>query len=260
VTRPVRWAMGIESTRRDEAHETSLRSPGGEVSPWTMRKPRRWSQATGCNRPAACRRCHEDFTKVSRCRSPVQRYCPSAATRIRPLRGGPISWSTCAYCGETDPDLQAAHARFPWIITWDDHEVENDYTGALSENNDPRRPSCSAAPPLIRPSMSTRRSAASPSRAAQTSSSIVRSASAISSSSSCSTRASTGATARPVAFVAPNRSCGPASTRPTCHGRAEAHRVVSGCPFRSPRGESGHRSARVWSRPFGSHVAQGSPA
>ena len=38
---------------------------------------------------------------------------------------------------KTDPDLQAAHARFPWIITWDDHEVENDYTGALSENNDP---------------------------------------------------------------------------------------------------------------------------
>ena len=176
-----------------------------------------------------------DFTKVSRCRSPVQRYCPSGATRIKPLRGGPISWSTCAYCGETDPDLQAVHARFPWIITWDDHEVENDYTGALSEKNDPRRPSCSAAPPLIRPSTRTCRSAASPSRAAQTSSSIVRSASAISSSSSCSTRASTGATARPVAFVAPNRSGGPASTRPTCHGRAEAHRVVSGLPFRSPR-------------------------
>ncbi|MDM0021716.1 alkaline phosphatase D family protein [Variovorax saccharolyticus] len=28
-----------------------------------------------------------------------------------------------------DPDLQAAHAAHPWILTWDDHEVVNDYTG-----------------------------------------------------------------------------------------------------------------------------------
>lgn len=26
-----------------------------------------------------------------------------------------------------DADLQTAHAAFPWIVTWDDHEVENDY-------------------------------------------------------------------------------------------------------------------------------------
>jgi alkaline phosphatase D len=37
----------------------------------------------------------------------------------------------------TDADLQRAHARFPWVVTWDDHEVENDYTDAISENNDP---------------------------------------------------------------------------------------------------------------------------
>ena len=28
-----------------------------------------------------------------------------------------------------DPDLQAAHAACPWLLTWDDHEVENDYAG-----------------------------------------------------------------------------------------------------------------------------------
>ncbi|BAC88431.1 alkaline phosphatase D family protein [Gloeobacter violaceus] len=38
---------------------------------------------------------------------------------------------------KTDPDLQAAHARFPWVVTWDDHEVENDYTDAISENFEP---------------------------------------------------------------------------------------------------------------------------
>lgn len=28
-----------------------------------------------------------------------------------------------------DPDLQAAHAAYPWLLTWDDHEVTNDYFG-----------------------------------------------------------------------------------------------------------------------------------
>jgi alkaline phosphatase D len=28
-----------------------------------------------------------------------------------------------------DPDLQAAHAKFPFAVIWDDHEVENDYSG-----------------------------------------------------------------------------------------------------------------------------------
>lgn len=27
----------------------------------------------------------------------------------------------------TDPDLQEAHRLFPWLVTWDDHEVWNDY-------------------------------------------------------------------------------------------------------------------------------------
>ena len=28
---------------------------------------------------------------------------------------------------KSDADLQVAHAALPWIVTWDDHEVENDY-------------------------------------------------------------------------------------------------------------------------------------
>jgi alkaline phosphatase D len=38
---------------------------------------------------------------------------------------------------KVDPDLQAAHAAFPWIVTWDDHEVQNNYAGAVSQGNDP---------------------------------------------------------------------------------------------------------------------------
>jgi alkaline phosphatase D len=36
-----------------------------------------------------------------------------------------------------DPDLRAAHASAPFIVTWDDHEVDNDYAGALDEQNTP---------------------------------------------------------------------------------------------------------------------------
>jgi alkaline phosphatase D len=30
---------------------------------------------------------------------------------------------------KSDPDLQAMHASAPWLMTWDDHEVQNDYAG-----------------------------------------------------------------------------------------------------------------------------------
>jgi alkaline phosphatase D len=33
---------------------------------------------------------------------------------------------------KSDPDLQRAHANFPWLAIWDDHEVVNDYGGSLS--------------------------------------------------------------------------------------------------------------------------------
>ncbi|RDE05670.1 alkaline phosphatase D family protein [Sphingomonas aracearum] len=35
-----------------------------------------------------------------------------------------------------DPQLQAAHAVAPWLVTWDDHEVANDYAGLLDQRND----------------------------------------------------------------------------------------------------------------------------
>jgi alkaline phosphatase D len=36
-----------------------------------------------------------------------------------------------------DPDLQRAHATYPWVVTWDDHEVDNDYAAAESQDRDP---------------------------------------------------------------------------------------------------------------------------
>jgi len=37
----------------------------------------------------------------------------------------------------TDEDLQAAHAAFPWAVTWDDHEVENNYADEVPEARTP---------------------------------------------------------------------------------------------------------------------------
>jgi len=36
-----------------------------------------------------------------------------------------------------DPNLQAAHARFPWLVTWDDHEVANNYAGLIPDEAGP---------------------------------------------------------------------------------------------------------------------------
>lgn len=38
----------------------------------------------------------------------------------------------------SDPDLQRAHAACPWLMIWDDHEVQNDYANDRSQHNAPR--------------------------------------------------------------------------------------------------------------------------
>ena len=35
---------------------------------------------------------------------------------------------------KTDPDLQLAHAAAPWLVVWDDHEVDNNYADEIPEN------------------------------------------------------------------------------------------------------------------------------
>lgn len=35
---------------------------------------------------------------------------------------------------KTDPLLQAVHAQVPWIVVWDDHEVENNYANDIAED------------------------------------------------------------------------------------------------------------------------------
>jgi alkaline phosphatase D len=49
----------------------------------------------------------------------------------RDLAGYRVRYATY----KLDPLLQAAHAAAPWVVTWDDHEVDNDYAGLLDEDN-----------------------------------------------------------------------------------------------------------------------------
>jgi len=38
---------------------------------------------------------------------------------------------------KTSPDLQAVHTKFPFIVTFDDHEIDNDWSGDISDPNYP---------------------------------------------------------------------------------------------------------------------------
>jgi alkaline phosphatase D len=57
----------------------------------------------------------------------VRRHPPHEATTLAQYRERYALY-------RTDPDLQAAHAWCPWVATWDDHEVDNDYANDQSEH------------------------------------------------------------------------------------------------------------------------------
>ncbi|QSJ19929.1 alkaline phosphatase D family protein [Nostoc sp. UHCC 0702] len=42
---------------------------------------------------------------------------------------------------KTDPNLQATHAAFPWLVTWDDHEVDNNWADEIPQDPDQQSPS-----------------------------------------------------------------------------------------------------------------------
>ena len=59
---------------------------------------------------------------------------PASTSCARWTTTGPGTRST-----SRDPALQAAHAAFPWIVTWDDHETENNYADAGRRDRRHRR-------------------------------------------------------------------------------------------------------------------------
>ena len=63
---------------------------------------------------------------------------PAREMRVRRHDGGPTDSLTgfrarhALY--KTDPLLQAAHAACPWLVTWDDHEVEDNYAATIANH------------------------------------------------------------------------------------------------------------------------------
>ncbi len=66
---------------------------------------------------------------------------PIAANPVR-LHGGGWAVTLDDYrrrhaLHKSDTDLQAMHASCPWLMTWDDHEVQNNYAGLTEGENGP---------------------------------------------------------------------------------------------------------------------------
>jgi alkaline phosphatase D len=61
---------------------------------------------------------------------PVRRHEGPAVTDLQGYR-------TQHALYRSDPHLQHAQANFPWMVTWDDHEVANDYAGANAQDGQP---------------------------------------------------------------------------------------------------------------------------
>lgn len=67
-------------------------------------------------------------------------YEGAAQDRVRAHVGGEIKtladYRVRHALYKSDPYLQRAHASFPWVVTWDDHEVDNNYADRFSEEQD----------------------------------------------------------------------------------------------------------------------------
>lgn len=59
---------------------------------------------------------------------------PNQKSAVRPVTGGWLltldDYRQRYALYKSDADLQAMHQACPWLLTWDDHEVQNDYAGS----------------------------------------------------------------------------------------------------------------------------------
>jgi alkaline phosphatase D len=71
----------------------------------------------------------------------IYEYIDKSATKVRSHSDGIEATTLPLYRNRyaqyrTDPDLQRLHAEVPCIVTWDDHEVQNDYADQWSQTFD----------------------------------------------------------------------------------------------------------------------------
>lgn len=67
------------------------------------------------------------YESDARAGSAVRRHWTAEPTTLEAYR---VRWAQY----KTDPDLQRAHAAAPWLYTWDDHEVDNDYADGQAQD------------------------------------------------------------------------------------------------------------------------------
>lgn len=69
---------------------------------------------------------------------------PGAANAVRTPTGGWVTtlddYRARYALYKSDADLRAMHAACPWLMTWDDHEVQNDYAGLTAGDSGPALP------------------------------------------------------------------------------------------------------------------------
>ena len=166
--------------------------------------------------------------------------CRASAPRLRDRRRSTtIARATRQY--KLDPALQAAHAACPWIVTWDDHEVDNNYAGRVRRERlrvgraDARAPRGRAT----RPGGSTSRCACRAPARGPISTSTRTATGARSRASGCSTRASIAAT-RPAATD--RRWCRAASGPIRAHHCSGASRSGGSSTGSAPRARDGRCS------------------
>ena len=167
------------------------------------------------------------------------------------------------YAQTRRPALKAAHAAAPWIVTWDDHEVDNNYAGLSGENNMEseeqmrlRRATAYQAWWEHQPVRVPR------ARAGPTSTSRARSSGAGWRGSGCSTRGSTAATRRAATGISdvpcgdwddPARTLlGAAQERWLFDGLARSARALAGAGESDPRRAVRQRAGRRTPRQHGS--------
>lgn len=74
---------------------------------------------------------YEYSTPANAQTEPVRRHQPWETVSLEQYRNRYALY-------KTDPALQAAHAAFPWVVTWDDHEVDNNYAADVPQDRMPR--------------------------------------------------------------------------------------------------------------------------
>jgi alkaline phosphatase D len=125
------WAMRSARSRRTRT-APAPEADAGKRSSWPYASCQHWEFGDTMRRTATSPPMAPDL--VAFLGDYIYEWGPTGSTHPAPggaqqreLHAGRLPRPLCAV--QERPDLQASHHAAPWIVTWDDHEVANDYGG-----------------------------------------------------------------------------------------------------------------------------------